>query len=132
MVAMTDSPADDGQAPRRAFARLQLGIAAQLETLDGRQTVRLIDLSQGGAHVLVDGPGDIRQAVLRWLHFESFGFVVWREEEHIGLKFERPLPLAVLVETRRQAPSIVREEAMGAQLAARDWVAGTSHLGSER
>jgi hypothetical protein len=129
---MTDSPVDDGKAPRRAFARLRLGIAAQLETLDGRQKVRLIDLSQGGAHVILSQPGDIRQAVLTWLQFEVFGTVVWHDEEHVGLEFERPLPIGVLVETRQKAPSVVREEAMGAELAARDWVAGTTHSGSER
>lgn len=129
---MTDSPVDDGKAPRRAFARLRLGIAAQLETLDGRQKVRLIDLSQGGAHVILSQPGDIREAVLTWLHFETFGTVAWSEDEHIGLEFEKPLPVGVLVETRQRAPSVVREEAMGAELAARDWVAGTAHSGSER
>ena len=58
---MTDS--SDDQAPRRAYSRLHLGISAQLETLDGRQRVRMIDLSQGGAHLILSKPGDIRQAV---------------------------------------------------------------------
>ena len=129
---MTDSPEDQEQAPRRAYSRLRLGISAQLETLDGRQRVRLIDLSQGGAHVILSQPGDIRQAVLTWLHFETFGMVAWREDVNIGLKFDKLLPPAVLVETRHRAPSVVREEAMGAQEAAREWVAGTSHSGSER
>jgi PilZ domain-containing protein len=129
---MTDLPEDQEQAPRRAYSRLRLGISAQLETLDGRQRVRLIDLSQGGAHVILSQPGDVRQAVLTWLHFETFGMVAWREDVNIGLKFDKLLPLAVLVETRQRAPSVVREEAMGAQEAAREWVAGTSHLGSER
>ena len=127
---MTDLPASDGQAPRRAFARLRLGIAAQIETLEGRQKVRLTDLSQGGAHLILSQPGDIRQAVLTWLHFETFGAVAWREDDHIGLEFDRPLPLSVLVETRQTAPSVVREEAMGLHTAARDWVAGTFNPGT--
>ena len=98
---MTDSPASDDQAPRRAFSRLRLGISAQLETLDGRQKVRLMDLSQGGAHVIVSEPGDIRQAVLTWLHFETFGMVAWSDGPHIGLKFDKPLPLGVLDEVVR-------------------------------
>lgn len=129
---MTDSPVPQDQAPRRAFSRLRLGIGAQMETLDGRQKVRLMDLSQGGAHIIVSEQGDIRQAVLTWLHFETFGIVVWSDGPHIGLKFDKPLPLGVLVETRQRAPSVVREEAMGAALAAKDWVAGTLHAGSER
>jgi hypothetical protein len=129
---MTDAPVDDGRAPRRAFARLRLGIAARLETLDGRQKVRLIDLSQGGAHIILSDPGDIRQGVLTWLRFESFGAVAWVDGDHVGLEFDRPLPLAVLVETRQQAPTVVREEAMNAECAARDWVAGQFNSGSER
>jgi hypothetical protein len=122
-----DSPEPPEQARRRAYSRLRLGITAQLETLDGRQRVRLIDLSQGGAHVILSQPGDIREAVLTWLRFETFGEVVWREDADIGLKFDKLLPLAVLVETRRLAPSVVREEA---EAAAREWVAGTFNPGS--
>jgi hypothetical protein len=129
---MTVPPVSDDQAPRRAFSRLRLGISAQLETLDGRQKVRLMDLSQGGAHIIVSQAGDIRQAVLSWLHFETFGIVAWTDGPNIGLEFDKPLPIGVLVETRQRAPSVVREEAMGDQLAARDWVAGTIHAGSER
>lgn len=129
---MTESPVGQDQAPRRAFSRLRLGISAQLETLDGRQRVRLMDLSQGGAHLILSQPGDIRQAVLTWLHFETFGMVAWSDGPNLGLKFDKLLPLAVLVETRLQAPSVVRDEATMVQQAAREWVAGTFHAGSER
>lgn len=129
---MTDSPDEQDRAPRRAYSRLRLGMSAQLETLDGRQRVRLIDLSQGGAHVIMSQPGDVRQAVLTWLRFEAFGIVARRDGAHIGLEFDKPLALATLVETRQRAPSVVRDEAMGAKLAARAWVAGTLHQGSER
>lgn len=118
---MTDSPVHDGRAPRRAFPRLQLGISAQLETLEGRQRVRLMDLSQGGAHVVLSKPGDIREGVLTWIRFETFGAVAWEDGKHIGLAFDKPLPLAVLVETRQRAPSVVREEE---ERIAREWVEG--------
>ena len=129
---MTESPVDQGQAPRRAYSRLRLGISAQLETLDGRQRVRLMDLSQGGAQIIVSQPGDIRQVVLTWLQFETFGMVAWHDGARFGLTFDKLLPLAVLVETRYRAPSVVSAEAMGAEQAARDWVAGTYNSGSER
>jgi hypothetical protein len=124
---MTDVPVHDDQAPRRAYSRLRLGISAQLQTLEGRQRVRLMDLSQGGAHVILSQPSgsDIRQAVLTWLDFETFGTVAWQDEQNLGLEFDRRLPLSVLVETRQRAPSVVREEAMVAEQAAREWVAGT-------
>lgn len=107
---MTDLPVDPGQAPRRAFPRLQLGISAQLETLEGRQRVRLMDLSQGGAHIVLSQPGEIKEGMLTWIRFETFGIVVWEDGKHLGLTFDKPLPLAVLVETRKRAPSVVREE----------------------
>jgi len=119
---MTDVPAAQGQAPRRAFPRLQLGISAQLETLEGRQRVRLMDLSQGGAHVVLSKPGDIKQGVLTWIRFETFGVVAWEDGKHVGFTFDQPLPLAVLVETRQRAPSVVREEE---ERIAREWVEGS-------
>jgi PilZ domain-containing protein len=126
---MSHSSEDQDPAPRRAYSRLRLGISAQLETLDGRQRVRLIDLSQGGAHVILSKPGHLREAVLTWLRFETFGAVVWQEEQHIGLNFDKLLPLPVLVETRLQAPTVVRDEAYEI---AREWVTGNVHAGSER
>lgn len=124
---MTDMPVDQGQAPRRVHLRLQLGISAQLETLDGRQRVRLIDLSQGGAHLIVSHDSDFHEAVFTWLRFETFGSVVWREGRDVGLEFDKLLPLGVLVETRLRGPTVVREEE---EQAAREWVAGTFNPGS--
>lgn len=124
---MTDMPVDQGQAPRRVHLRLQLGMPARLETLDGRQRVRLIDLSQGGAHVIANQDSDFHEAVLTWLRFETFGSVVWREGRDVGLEFDKLLPLGVLVETRLRAPTVVREEE---EQAAREWVAGTFNPGS--
>ena len=118
---MTDVPADQGRAPGRAFPRLQLGISAQLETLEGRQRVRLMDLSVGGARVVLSQAGDIKQGVLTWIRFETYGSVAWVDGKHIGLEFDKPLPLAVLVETRQRAPSVVREEE---ERVAREWVEG--------
>ena len=124
---MTDLSEDPGQAARRAHMRLQLGITARLETLDGRQQVRLMDLSQGGAHVILSQEGNVRQAVLTWLRFEIFGAVAWHDGARIGLEFDKQLPLGVLVETRLCAPSAVREEE---EQAAREWVGGTFTPGS--
>ena len=126
---MSQSVENQDPAPRRAYSRLRLGISARLETLDGRQRVRLIDLSQGGAHVIMSKPGRLQQAVLTWLRFETFGTVAWQEGQHVGLHFDKLLPLTVLVETRLQAPTVVRDEAYET---AREWVEGTAHAGSER
>ena len=118
---MTDLSVDQDQAPDRAFPRLQLGISAQLETLEGRQRVRLMDLSQGGAHVILSAPASIKECVLTWIRFETFALVAWVDGKHVGLEFEKPLPLPVLVETRQRAPSVVREEE---ERVAKEWVQG--------
>jgi hypothetical protein len=93
--------------------------------------VRLVDLSQSGAHVIVSHSEPVRRAVLCWLEFEAFGFEVCREGGHLGLEFEELVPLKVLYETRQRAPSVVRKEAFGDRDAARDWVAGNLDIGSE-
>jgi hypothetical protein len=108
----------DGLDPRRAYARLELGIEAWFDTLDGRQGVRLIDLSQAGAHLLLSRPEPVREGVLSWLRFDTFAVVAWQREEHVGLEFDRLLPLPVMIETRHRAPDVVRETAEA-------WVSGT-------
>lgn len=118
--------------PRRNFSRLQVGIIARLDMLSGWQKVRLIDLSQGGAQLILSRPQPLDEGVLRWLRFEVYGDVVWQEDEHVGLKFDGLLPLARLVETRQRAPTVVREEAMATEIAAQDFVAGNRTLGADR
>lgn len=118
--------------PRRSFSRLQVGILARLDMLSGWQRVRLLDLSQGGAHMLLSRPEPIGEGVLKWLNFDVYGTVAWQEEEHVGMKFAGLLPLHYLVETRHRAPSVVREEAMSTEIAAHAFVAGNRPLGSAR
>ena len=113
---MTDPPAE-GTDPRRAFSRLPVGIDATLETLAGRQTVRLVDLSPAGAHLQLSNPETVREGVLRWLQFDTFGMAVWQRNDDVGLKFDRLLPAHVLKVTRERAPSLVLELAQA-------WVSG--------
>jgi hypothetical protein len=120
---MADTCDDSGETSRREFARLPVGIGAWLETLGGKQPVRLVDLSQGGAHVILTRPGEAGAGVLTWLDFETFGDLAWQDESAIGLTFDTLLPPACLAETRRRAPSVVREEELGTELA-KAWVSG--------
>jgi hypothetical protein len=116
---MADPPSDDGGLdPRRAYSRLRVGIDAYLDTLDGRQKVRLIDLSQAGAHLVLSKPEVVKEGVLSWLRFDTFGIAMWQSEEDVGLKFDRLLPLHVLKETRERAPAVVLEMAQA-------WVSGS-------
>ncbi len=112
--------ADEG---RRIFARLEVGFGAWLETLDGKQSVRLVNLSQGGAQLILSEPEAAGEGVLTWLDFETFGELAWQDEERVGLTFDRPLPPVCLAETRRRAPSVLQDEEMGASLA-KAWVSG--------
>ena len=116
---MADPP-DDGLDPRRAYSRLRVGIDAYLDTLDGRQKVRLIDLSQAGAHVVLSHPEAIKEAVLTWLGFDTFGIAVWQSEQDVGLTFDCLLPARVIDETRERAPAVVLEMAQA-------WVSGSLH-----
>lgn len=112
------------QPKPRSYGRLPLGIVAHLETIHGRKPVRLVDLSQGGAQVVLPAEIQIRDCVLTWLEFEAFCSSAWRKDDHLGLTFEEPLPIATLVATRNVAPSIIRKESLSAETAAREWVQG--------
>ena len=127
-----ESESSKDQSPRRGYSRLRLGIAARLETIAGTQSVRLIDLSQNGARLILSQPGDIRDAVLTWLGFEAFGSVIWREDDQVGMHFAELVPIEQLLETRQRAPSVVREAELEAKAMAREWVAGEGHHGTER
>jgi hypothetical protein len=121
---MPESTPVPQEEPRRGHPRLRLGIGAYLQTLDGPQKVRLLDLSQSGAHLVLTRGEPLRQAFLTWLGFEVFGDIVWQRGREAGMRFDRPLAIAQLVETRRAAPSVVDAEAHRLETEARDWVEG--------
>jgi hypothetical protein len=100
-----------------------VGIGARLETLSGAQPVRLVNLSQGGAQLILSDPDKAGEGVLTWLEFEGFGELAWRRDAEIGLTFVPPLAPRCLAETRRRAPAVVRDEERGESMA-RAWVAG--------
>lgn len=120
---MSDKDDPGGKGSRREFARLRVGISARFETLDGAQPVRLLDLSQGGANLILSRPEEAGAGVLTWLDFETFGEVAWQNDERIGLKFDRVLPPGCLAQTRLRAPSVVRDEELGVSVT-RAWVSG--------
>ena len=117
---------------RRHQPRLQLGIAAKLETLDGTTPVQLLDLSQNGARLDLNNEQPFGSAVLHWLEFEAFGDLVWQKEQFVGLRFDGPIALGWLVTTRQLAPDVVALEDLEARKTALAWVSGRTHLGSER
>lgn len=122
-------PAVDAELVRRRHLRVQLGIPARLLTLDERSEVRLVNLSQSGARIVLPQAEPVKEGVLEWLGFDTFAIAVWQEGKEVGLEFDRPLPPQWLRETHIAAPEVVREEEIGA---ARDFVADKSHHGTER
>lgn len=110
--------------PRRHFGRMKLGIPALLETLYGRKHVRMVDLSQGGASVILPQEIQMRECIARWLDFEVFCSRVWQDGTLVGLTFERPLPLSTLLATRKLAPELIRDEELDVHRAAQSWTAG--------
>jgi len=110
-------PQVDAVLLRRQHARLRLGIPARLETLGERHKVRLVDLSHGGAQIEMERQAPVKEGVLSWMRFDTFGIAAWQDGESVGLEFDRPLSRECLVATRDKAPEIFRE-------AARDFVEG--------
>ena len=95
-------------APRRGKARLRTGIPAALVTMDGRQEISLVDLSESGAGLVVRDGWRINGGVLKWMDYEVYGKVVRRSEESIGLLFDEPIDAAWVLETRSWLPELRR------------------------
>lgn len=108
---------------RRAFARLEVGIGARFTTLAGEQAVRLVNLSQKGARLMLSAPEAAGAGVLTWLDFETFGELAWQQGDTIGIAFDELLSPGCMAQTRRRAPSVVEEEESGTKLA-QAWIAG--------
>lgn len=120
-----------GHQPRRAHARLRLGIPARLVSLDGQQWVTLVDLSQSGAKLLLASPDKVSGGLLRWLEFEAFGDPAWQRGDQLALRFDEPIDPAWLIETRQRAPSELNGD-LHTRRAARDWANGRIGFGTER
>jgi len=116
---MAPQPLDEDG--RRRFARLEVGIGARFTTLAGEQPVRLVNLSQNGARLILSAPDEAGAGVLTWLDFETFGDLAWQEEDTIGIVFDKLLTPGCLAQTRLRAPTVVREEEASL---AKAWISG--------
>lgn len=98
---------------RRSTSRLRLRLAGFADLHAGTLRVVLCDISQGGAKVFSHGalPAG-RDVLLRWGPHEAFGTVVWEREGLRGVRFDEPLPAAVLVATRdmQDAGGLTRDQ----------------------
>lgn len=94
--------------PRRGKARLRTGVPAVLTTMNGRQVVSLVDLSESGAGLVVKDGWRLNGGVLKWMDFEVYGKVVRRSADNIGLLFDEPIDAAWVLETRAWLPKLRR------------------------
>ena len=119
-------PAEPDNSSRRDYLRLELGVIARVETLDGRRKVEIRDLSQGGARVkLLDDGEPFEKCVLCWLGFDTFAVVGRRCGNELGLIFDFPLRPVVIKKTREMATRIWRTDSTYLCAMARDFVNGT-------
>lgn len=109
--------------PRRGKARLRTGIPAALTSMEGRQEISLVDLSESGAGLVVRDGWRINGGVLKWMDYEVYGTVVRRGETDIGLKFEEPIDQDWVLDTRQWLPALGDKKAEVRRFA-RDWVEG--------
>ena len=120
----------ENTAPKeRDFLRLPLGVLGYLETLEGRKRVEIVDLSQGGAHILLlehdeRAASDISDCFLKWLQFDAFGAVTWKDGPRMGLAFVQTLRPGEIKETKKQAPIMVRRDFDELRNAAKLWSKG--------
>lgn len=122
MTAMRQSSGEEG---RRDYLRLDLGLLAHIETLEGRKKVEIIDLSQGGARVKLLAPVEnIKDCVLVWLGFDTYATIGRRDGDELGLVFDVPLRPVVIKKTREMAPRVWRNDSVYLCAIARDFVQG--------
>ena len=97
------------RSERRYRARLRLALLARLQTRHGICNVQLGDLSEGGAKLVMQSHHPLGPAVLQWLDCEAFGEMVWRRGNLVGIKFETPLALGLILRMREFTPTSVRD-----------------------
>jgi hypothetical protein len=125
-MAAIAAPADF--APRRGRARLRVGVTAAIHTVNGRQRITLLNLSESGALLQLKDGEPFDRGVLRWIDYEAFGTVVWRDGQRIALQFDEPIESAWLLDTKARLPALARGSDEFRQFAS-EWAKGE---GSER
>lgn len=110
-------------APRRGRARLRVGVSAAIATMNGRQGITLLNLSESGALLRVKDSAPFDRGVLKWVNYEAFGVVAWRKGSDVGLRFDEPIDRAWLLDTRERLPALSKGHDEFRQFAS-DWATG--------
>ena len=93
--------------PSRTESRARLAIEATLETVHGKSSGYLINVSYHGAMVQTQTvPGRDAFVVLRCGPLDALGTVAWIDRGYFGIKFDEPISENLVIELRRIADSV--------------------------
>ena len=111
---------------RRRDPRARIGLRTSTDSLSGRGSATIVDLSCAGAQL--EGPrlpAVGKDVLLTCRDIEIFGTVLWSKEERCGVLFDEPISLQVLGELGRTAKLAARSRVTQDEIqAAADWVNG--------
>ena len=106
-----------------------IGLRASTDTIAGRGTATLVDLSSAGAKLEGHGlPQSGKDVVLTCCSIEIFGTVMWKESGRCGVLFEEKISRPVLAELRDASWKAANSRFTDEEIqAAADWVQGLAH-----
>ena len=84
---------------RRIATRSRVSCPVQLQLPAGQRIGCMVDISERGARVQVDNPPGVGASVLlEWMCYDVLCKVIWSTTEMCGLMFDKPLPMARVIE----------------------------------
>jgi hypothetical protein len=116
----------DKPGGHRRAVRDEIMARASLMTTTDSVSVDLLDLSKSGARLRGDPlPAPGQEVMVLLGRLESFGSVVWRDEDQCGVHFDVQLSEhAVATVQAEQGPSSLRDLSGEERLAASEWLNG--------
>jgi len=116
----------DGPAGRRQTPREDLALEARVETVAGRHTAAMLDLSETGARLGGDDlPAAGDEAMVRVAGTALFGEVMWSSGDECGVRFdESPTPQQLAALRREGGGADGRRSTPDERRAAEDWQHG--------
>src|SRR5690606_7577591 len=86
-------------AERRIATRSRVNCPVQLQLPSGQRIGCMVDISERGVRVRTDNPpGTGASVLLEWLCYDALCKVVWSTDDSCGLLFDKPLPMARVIE----------------------------------
>lgn len=116
------------QHGRRVSSRLRICVPAKFDLVTGLNHCFLMDVSRTGAHLKMPGLlalGDC--GILKLDSIDSFGAVVWRHDDDLGICFDEDVSNTNLLSLRHFADSYIKREREATLASARSYVAGKKY-----